>query len=143
MRKNWIAFVVLSLALKAQPLTIGSQGYLFAGGKYTTVNNQQVMISDIYVDDRIPHEAYRPTGIHSLVMTPVGDTEPFGALGAYWAEVREITPGESSSMAARCSACGREPGCCKRVASNVAAARASLGEAWPYSTFTACCMRCT
>lgn len=70
---------------------------------WAMLHHSQVAISDIYVDDRIPHEAYRPTGIHSLVMTPVGEPEPFGALGVYWCEVREPTADECSSMAALAS----------------------------------------
>ncbi len=70
---------------------------------WAMLNRTQVAIADIYVDDRIPHEAYRPTGIHSLVMTPVGEPEPFGALGVYWREVREPTADERSSMAALAS----------------------------------------
>ena len=70
---------------------------------WAMLNRRQVSISNIYLDDRIPHEAYRPTGIHSLVMTPVGEPEPFGALGVYWLEVREPTEDERSSMAALAS----------------------------------------
>ncbi|MBS0331900.1 MAG: histidine kinase [Proteobacteria bacterium] len=70
---------------------------------WAMLNRAQVSIADIYVDDRIPQDAYRPTGIHSLVMTPVGEPEPFGALGVYWREVREPTEDETSSMAALAS----------------------------------------
>lgn len=70
---------------------------------WAMLNRRQVVIPDIYVDDRIPHDAYRPTGVHSLIMTPVGEPEPLGALGAYWREVREATPDETSSMAALAS----------------------------------------
>jgi len=70
---------------------------------WTMLNRQQVVIPDIYVDDRIPHEAYRPTGVHSLIMTPVGEPAPFGALGAYWRDVRAASADEISSMAALAS----------------------------------------
>ena len=70
---------------------------------WAMLHSQQVIIPDIYIDDRIPHEAYRPTGVHSLIMTPVGDPTPFGALGAYWRDVREPTEDEISSMAALAS----------------------------------------
>jgi pimeloyl-ACP methyl ester carboxylesterase len=36
------------------PLVIARQGYLFAGGKYTTVNNRPVMSGHLYVDFQIP-----------------------------------------------------------------------------------------
>lgn len=67
---------------------------------WAMLNRQQVVIPDIYIDDRIPHAAYRPTGVHSLIMTPVGEGEPFGALGAYWRDIRDATPDETSSLAA-------------------------------------------
>ena len=44
-----------------------------------------VVVPDIYADDRIPHDAYRPTFVASLVMTPVRRSDPVGAIGAYWA----------------------------------------------------------
>jgi len=41
------------------------------------------MIPDVYLDERIPHDAYRPTFVKSLVMTPIGKEEPIGAIGCY------------------------------------------------------------
>jgi len=70
---------------------------------WAMLNRQQVVIPDIYIDDRIPHEAYRPTGVHSLIMTPVGEPAPFGALGAYWRTVRQASQDEISCMAALAS----------------------------------------
>lgn len=43
------------------------------------------VIPDIYADPRIPADAYRPTFVKSLVMTPVGGAQPVAAIGAYWA----------------------------------------------------------
>lgn len=48
-------------------------------------NRQAAVIEDIYADDRIPHAAYRPTFVRSLVMTPVRMEDPVAAIGAYWA----------------------------------------------------------
>lgn len=70
---------------------------------WAMLNRRQVVIPDIFADPRVPHEAYRPTGVHSLIMTPVGEGEPFGALGAYWRDVRTATPDETSSLAALAS----------------------------------------
>lgn len=67
---------------------------------WSMLNGQQAVIPNIYLDDRIPHQAYRPTGIHSLVMTPVGGPEPFAALGAYWCNIREPTESEIGSLTA-------------------------------------------
>src|ERR1700755_1959235 len=48
-------------------------------------NKQSVTIEDIYVDERIPHEAYRPTFVKSLAMVPIRRLEPVGAIGNSWA----------------------------------------------------------
>jgi two-component sensor histidine kinase len=53
------------------------------------LNNQTAVIPDIYQDDRIPHDAYRPTFVKSLVMTPVGKDQPQAAIGAYWSVERQ------------------------------------------------------
>jgi PAS domain S-box-containing protein len=58
------------------------------------LNDQAVAIPDIYVDERIPHDAYRPTFVHSLAMAPVRRTEPFAAIGAYWDRPRPISDAE-------------------------------------------------
>ncbi len=51
---------------------------------WSMVNAETAVIEDIYADARIPHEAYRPTFVKSLIMTPVGADTPAAALGAYW-----------------------------------------------------------
>lgn len=59
---------------------------------WAMLNRQTVVISDIYLDDRIPHDAYRPTFVKSLVMTPVRMEDPVAAIGAYWAESHTPSP---------------------------------------------------
>jgi signal transduction histidine kinase len=59
---------------------------------WAMVNRKTAAIADIYADMRIPHEAYRPTFVKSLIMAPIGTPEPVAALGAYWAEVRDHDP---------------------------------------------------
>jgi PAS domain S-box-containing protein len=58
------------------------------------LNSQAVAIPDIYQDTRIPQDAYRVTFVRSLAMAPVRRGEPFAAVGAYWSQVRQITPDE-------------------------------------------------
>jgi signal transduction histidine kinase/CheY-like chemotaxis protein len=67
---------------------------LWKGGRFPTekcisgwvmTNRQQVAIPDIYVDERVPHDVYRPTFVKSLVMTPVRKESPLAAIGTYWA----------------------------------------------------------
>ncbi len=58
------------------------------------LNNRPAVIPDIYLDPRIPHDAYRPTFVKSLVMVPVRVSEPIAAIGSYWSEVREFSDEE-------------------------------------------------
>lgn len=48
---------------------------------WSMLNRQHVVIEDIYEDPRIPHEAYRPTFVKSLVMVPIRTLDPIGAIG--------------------------------------------------------------
>ena len=52
------------------------------------------VIEDIYVDDRIPHDAYRPTFVQSLAMVPIRRAQPIGAIGNYWSARHHATPKE-------------------------------------------------
>lgn len=52
---------------------------------WAMLNGQTVVIPDIYLDSRVPHDAYRPTFVKSMVMTPVRLKDPIAAIGAYWA----------------------------------------------------------
>jgi signal transduction histidine kinase len=61
-------------------------------------HQQQVMISDIFADARIPHDAYRPTFVKSLVMTPVRRDPARAAIGTYWAHQREASPSERAFL---------------------------------------------
>jgi two-component system CheB/CheR fusion protein len=61
---------------------------------WAMLHRQHVVIPDIYSDDRIPHDAYRPTFVKSLVMMPVRREDPIAAIGAYWAAHHVATPME-------------------------------------------------
>lgn len=52
---------------------------------WAMLHAESVAIPDIELDHRIPLAAYRPTFVRSLVIVPIGRTEPVGAIGAYWA----------------------------------------------------------
>ncbi|MBV9511630.1 MAG: histidine kinase, partial [Caulobacteraceae bacterium] len=52
---------------------------------WAMLNRQTAVIPDIYEDPRVPHDAYRPTFVRSMVMTPVRPDDPIAAIGAYWA----------------------------------------------------------
>lgn len=51
---------------------------------WSMVHKKSVVITDIYKDDRIPHDAYRPTFVKSLCMVPIRRNSPIGAIGNYW-----------------------------------------------------------
>jgi signal transduction histidine kinase/CheY-like chemotaxis protein len=55
---------------------------------WAMMNRQTVAIPDVYLDPRIPQEAYRPTFVRSLVMVPIGAPQARAAIGAYWSDVR-------------------------------------------------------
>ena len=61
---------------------------------WAMLNRQHVVIPEIYSDDRIPHDAYRPTFVKSLMMVPVRREDPIAAIGAYWASYHVATPAE-------------------------------------------------
>lgn len=67
---------------------------------WAMLHREQVVIPDIYLDDRIPHGAYRPTFVKSLVMTPIRTAEPVGSIGTYWAGERVATPADRELLLA-------------------------------------------
>jgi|GEM_PF-3452010 len=61
---------------------------------WSMIQKEQVSIPDIYRDERIPHDAYQPTFVKSLVMTPVRREDPIAAIGTYWSDDHISTPEE-------------------------------------------------
>lgn len=61
---------------------------------WAMLNKQAVAIEDIYLDSRIPHDAYKPTFVKSLAMVPIRTINPVGAIGNYWAKPKKVTPEE-------------------------------------------------
>ena len=64
---------------------------------WVMLHRQTAIIEDVYKDERIPHEAYRPTFVRSLVMVPLGEREPLAALGIYWSRIGR--PGDEEIVA--------------------------------------------
>jgi len=56
---------------------------------WVMLNRGPAVLPDIYADDRIPADAYRPTFVKSLVMVPIRTLDPIGAIGNYWADHHE------------------------------------------------------
>lgn len=65
---------------------------------WAMLNAQTVAIPDIFDDERIPMEAYRPTFVKSLAMVPVGREKPIAAIGAYWARNHQATGEEIGAL---------------------------------------------
>lgn len=67
---------------------------------WAMLNRDAAVIRDIYQDSRIPHEAYRPTFVKSLVMVPIRKLDPIGAIGNYWAHERQPSEQEIALLQA-------------------------------------------
>lgn len=65
---------------------------------WAMINKSSTVIKDIYKDSRIPHDAYRPTFVKSLVMVPINIDSPFGAIGNYWSKEHEGTEEELRAL---------------------------------------------
>lgn len=55
---------------------------------WAMIHGKPVVIEDIYQDERIPADAYRPTFVKSMTMVPIRTSKPVGAIGNYWANQR-------------------------------------------------------
>lgn len=67
---------------------------------WVMLNKKPAIIPDIYKDDRIPADAYRPTFVKSLAMVPIRTIAPIGAIGNYWAKIHLPTEEEVSLLQA-------------------------------------------
>ena len=67
-------------------------------GGWTMLNRQHAAVEDVYADPRISADAYRPTFVKSLIMTPAGADSPAAAIGAYWKEKRSFQPREIAAV---------------------------------------------
>jgi len=53
-------------------------------------HGETAVIEDVFADPRIPYDAYLPTFVKSLIMTPVGKRN-VAAIGAYWKNKRQFS----------------------------------------------------
>jgi diguanylate cyclase (GGDEF)-like protein len=67
---------------------------------WAMLNREAAVIPNIYRDARIPHAAYRPTFVKSMVMVPIRKLDPIGAIGNYWAHERQPSEQEVSLLQA-------------------------------------------
>ena len=66
------------------PLEMCISGWVMNSGESVTIPN-------VFLDPRIPVEAYRPTFVRSLAMVPIRTQSPVGAIGNYWAATHHPT----------------------------------------------------
>lgn len=66
---------------------------------FAMLERKSITIEDITLDPRIPQDAYQPTFVKSLAMTPIREIDPIGAIGTYWA--RKHLPSEQQLDALR------------------------------------------
>lgn len=69
-------------------------------------HRQTVVIPDILFDPRVPQEAYRQTFVRSMMMAPMGNEAPHGALGAYWAHSYTPSSAEIAALEGIAAAAG-------------------------------------
>jgi diguanylate cyclase (GGDEF)-like protein len=67
---------------------------------WAMLNRKPAAIPDIYADARVPHDAYRPTFVKSLVMVPIRALAPVGAIGNYWAREHRASEDEVALLQA-------------------------------------------
>ena len=53
---------------------------------WAMLHRETVIIEDVFQDDRIPQDLYRPTFVKSLAIVPIHAPDPYGAIGVYWAK---------------------------------------------------------
>ena len=70
---------------------------------WAMLNGRAAVVPDITVDERLPQDAYRPTFVKSLVMTPIRAESPIGAIGIYWARRHTATDEEVELLQALAS----------------------------------------
>lgn len=61
---------------------------------WVMTHSRPAIIEDIYKDPRVPLDSYRSTFVKSLVMVPICQDAPIGAIGNYWAEKKSPTEDE-------------------------------------------------
>ncbi|WP_353932556.1 sensor domain-containing diguanylate cyclase [Okeanomitos corallinicola TIOX110] len=60
-------------------------------GGWAMLNQKPAIIANVSIDERVPHVAYKPTFVKSMVMVPIRTQEPIGAIGTYWATHHQPT----------------------------------------------------
>lgn len=73
---------------------------------WAMMNGQTAVIEDVFDDPRIPYDAYLPTFVKSMIMTPLGEHN-VAAMGAYWKDKRSFSDLEIMSVKTYAAIVGR------------------------------------
>jgi GAF domain-containing protein len=67
---------------------------------WAMIHGETAVVPDIFVDDRIPLDAYRRTFVRSLAMAPIQlpGEDAVGAIGIYWSFPHEVTADERAVL---------------------------------------------
>lgn len=65
---------------------------------WTMIHGKTLAIEDVYQDERIPADVYRPTFVKSMLMVPIRKNLSVGAIGIYWAHHHAPGPNEISLL---------------------------------------------
>jgi signal transduction histidine kinase len=61
---------------------------------WAMIHRREAVIEDVTRDARVPQDAYRPTFVKSLLVVPIRNVDPVGAIGNYWAARHQPRPEE-------------------------------------------------
>jgi PAS domain S-box-containing protein len=67
---------------------------------WVMVHRKPAIVDDIFSDERVPIEAYRPTFVRSMAIVPVREHDPIGAIGTYWSQPHKAGEHEIRMMRA-------------------------------------------
>ncbi|SEQ83760.1 ATP-binding protein [Sphingobium sp. YR768] len=67
---------------------------------WAMLNHQTAVIPDVFMDPRVPVDAYRSTFVRSMIMVPIGRVESIAAVGAYWSEAGAPTDNQIALLEA-------------------------------------------
>lgn len=67
---------------------------------WAMMNRETAVIGDIFDDPRVPQDAYRKTFVRSMLMVPIGQSQPIAAVGAYWSEAGQPSENEIALLEA-------------------------------------------
>ena len=65
---------------------------------WVLTNAEPALIADVFADGRVPQAVFSATPVKSVAIVPVGTTEPFAALGAYWTAPHKASDDEVAAL---------------------------------------------